>query len=149
MLAVVGLEVVSRAVFNYSFQIADEVGGYMLVALAFFSLSVCQVHNSFHGVEFIQNRLPGRARLLSSVLFDLVMLGCAAILLWQMVRYEISLWNAGSRAGTYLRTPLWLPALPMALGMAAFAWSLLRTLRAHLLLLQSGEAPEKDDRNGS
>ena len=45
---------------NFSFEIADELGGYMLVVMTFVSLSVCQVNNAFHRVELIQARLSPR-----------------------------------------------------------------------------------------
>ena len=35
----------------------DEIGGYMLAAITFLSLSVCQVNDSFHHVELVQARL--------------------------------------------------------------------------------------------
>ena len=53
MLVVIGADVFTRYLFNFSFEIADEIGGYMLVVMTFVSLSVCQVTNSFHQVELI------------------------------------------------------------------------------------------------
>jgi TRAP-type C4-dicarboxylate transport system permease small subunit len=57
MLVVIGVDIVSRAVFNFSFEISDELGGYMLVVITFISLPVCQVNDTFHHVEFVQSRL--------------------------------------------------------------------------------------------
>ena len=63
MLVVIGVDILTRSLFNFSFEISDELGGYMLVVIAFVSLPVCQISDSFHHVELVQSRLSpfGRA----------------------------------------------------------------------------------------
>src|SRR5262249_25509579 len=43
MLVLIAVDIVTRSLFNFSFEVSDEVGGYMLVAIAFLSLSACHV----------------------------------------------------------------------------------------------------------
>jgi len=124
----IGAEVISRAVFHFSFEITDEVGGYLLVAVSFLSLPVSQVHHGFHHVEFVQARLSPRGRAVSRLIFDLLCLFCAAILLWQLARLELGTWQSGDVAPTILGTPLWIPRLSMPLGAAALTATLLRTI---------------------
>jgi TRAP-type C4-dicarboxylate transport system permease small subunit len=131
MLIVIGLDIFTRAVFNYSLEISDEVGGYMLVLITFASMSVCQVGNAFHHVEFVQARLSPFGRAASRLIFDLVSLAAGAILLWQMARLEILSWRSGDTAPTYLATPLWLPRLMMLIGILALCLSLTRTIGLH------------------
>src|SRR4029077_8176960 len=57
LLVLTTLDIVTRALFNFSFEVSDEVGGYMLVVITFFSLAVCHVNGTFHEVEFVQARL--------------------------------------------------------------------------------------------
>ena len=45
--------------------------------------------------------------------------GFACLLLWQLVKLEFSSYRFGERAPTYLETPLWIPRLAMAIGVAA------------------------------
>lgn len=137
MLAVIGTDIFTRWAFNFSFQISDEIGGYMLATITFLSLSVCQVNDSFHHVEILQARLSERGRALSALLFDLLTLGFAALLLWHYIRLELSSWRFGERAPTYLETPLWIPRLVMAIGAAALCLAVLRTLAMHLRRLRS------------
>ncbi len=137
MLIVIGLDVFTRAVFNYSFEISDEVGGYMLVLITFVSMSVCQVGDAFHHVEFVQARLSPFGRAASRMVFDLVALAAGSILLWQMVRLEILSWRSGDTAPTYLATPLWLPRITMLIGILALCLSLLRTIGLHARRLRS------------
>jgi len=136
MLVVIGVDIVTRSLFNFSFEISDELGGYMLVVITFVSLSVCQVNDSFHHVELVQSRLSARGRAISHFIFDLLSLTFCALLLWQLVRLEMSSWRFGDRAPTYLATPLWLPRLAMVLGAAALCFSVLRTLAADFRTLR-------------
>jgi TRAP-type C4-dicarboxylate transport system permease small subunit len=132
MLVVIGVDIFTRYLINFSFEIADELGGYMLVVMTFVSLSVCQVNNAFHQVELIQARLSPRRRALSAAIFDLLAFGFTALLLWQLVRLEISSYRFGEKAPTYLETPLWIPRLAMAIGVAALLFSIMKTFLAHV-----------------
>ena len=132
MLLLIGADIVTRSLLNFSFEISDELSGYLLVAIAFLSLSVCQSSAGFHHVELVQSRLSPRARARSRVAFDLLALCFALLLLWQFGKLEISSWRFGERAPTFLETPLWLPRLTMALGALALCCAVCRTLLAHV-----------------
>ena len=121
-------EVTARALFHFSFEVTDEIGGYLLVLVSFLSLPVSQVHHGFHHVEFVQARLSPRGRAISRLLFDLMCLFCAAILLWQLARLELTTWRSEDVAPTILGTPLWIPRLTMPLGCAVLAFTLIRAL---------------------
>jgi len=136
MLVVIGADIFTRYLLNFSFEIADELGGYMLVVMTFVSLSVCQVNGAFHQVELVQARLGPRGRALSAAIFDVLSFGFASLLLWQLVKLEFSSWRFGERAPTYLETPLWLPRLAMAIGIAALVFAILRTFIAHVRRLR-------------
>jgi len=41
MLVVIGVDILTRSLFNFSFEISDELGGYLLVVICFVSLPVC------------------------------------------------------------------------------------------------------------
>jgi TRAP-type C4-dicarboxylate transport system permease small subunit len=130
MLLLVAVDIVTRWLFNFSFEVSDEVGGYLLVVITFLSLPVCQVHGSFHQVELVQARLSPRARAFSQLIFVLLALAACVLLAWQFIRLELSSWRFGDVAPSYLATPQWLPRLPMALGMIALCFSLIRTVIA-------------------
>ena len=132
MLVVIGLDILTRYVFNFSFEIADEIGGYMLVVMTFVSLSVCQANSAFHQVELVQARLTPRWRAMSAAIFDVLAFGLASVLLWHFVRLEFSSYRFGERAPTFLETPLWLPRLAMAIGVGALCFTIVRTFLAHV-----------------
>src|SRR5438128_8065047 len=137
MLVVIGADIFTRYVLNFSFEIADELGGYMLVVMTFVSLSVCQVNNAFHQVELIQARLSPRWRALSAAVFDVLAFGFASLLLWQLIKLERSSYRFGEKAPTYLETPLWIPRLAMAIGAAALCLAVLRTIAMHVRRLRA------------
>jgi len=141
MLGVIGVDIVTRTLLNFSFEVSDELGGYMLVVITFVSLPVCQVNDSFHHVEFIQSRLSARGRAISHVVFDLLSLAFCAALLWQLLRFEMSSWRFDDHAPTYLATPLWLPRLAMVVGAAALLFSMARTLAADIARLRDRGEP--------
>jgi len=143
MLGVIGVDIVTRAALNFSFEVSDELGGYLLVVITFVSLPVCQVNDSFHHVEFVQSRLSVRGRAISRVIFDILSVAFCIALLWQLTRFEISSWRFDDHAPTYLATPLWIPRLAMVAGAAALLFSVARTLAADIATLRGrGKPPE-------
>ena len=137
MLTVIGVDILTRSLLNFSFEISDELGGYMLVVITFFSLSVCQVNDSFHHVELVQSRLSPRGRAIAHVVFDGLSLAFGVLLLWQLIRFEIFSYEFGDQAPTYLATPLWIPRLAMVIGAAALCFSMLRSLAADVAVLRA------------
>jgi TRAP-type C4-dicarboxylate transport system permease small subunit len=148
MLAVVGVDIVTRWGFNFSYEVSDEVAAYMLVAIAFLSLPVSHINGAFHRVEFVQGRLSMRWKLISSILFELVALIFCAIFVWQFMALVRSSLRFGDRAPTFLETPLWLPRSLLVIGMTALCISLVRSLAADIGRLRSLGATSRG-RNGS
>jgi TRAP-type C4-dicarboxylate transport system permease small subunit len=146
MIVLIGAEAIARNIFGFSLQVTDEVGGYLLVAVSFLSLSVAQSRGAFHHVELVQGKLKARGRLFSGLVFDLLSLGACAIITWQLVELEIGSWQTGDTAATPLGTPLWLPQLVMPVGTALFCIAIGRSIvrKAQLLLgpaTREGTAP--------
>jgi TRAP-type C4-dicarboxylate transport system permease small subunit len=138
MIVMIAAEAIARNVFGTSLQITDEVGGYLLVALTFLSMSVAESHGAFHRVELVQMRLSPSARVASQIVFDLMALAASALVTWQLVRLAINSWRAEDIAPTPLGTPLWLPQTSMGIGMALLCLTLLRSIAAKLKHLRGG-----------
>jgi TRAP-type C4-dicarboxylate transport system permease small subunit len=125
--AVVILEIVTRNLLGFSFEMSEEIGGYIIVGITFLSLPVCQVYRSYHHVQFIQTRLSPRLQALSHLVFDLLSLLFCAVLLWQLTRFVATSYRSEDVAPTLLATPLWIPQALMPIGMLAATVSLLRS----------------------
>lgn len=139
MLVVIVVDIFTRSILHFSFEISDEVASYALVAVTFLSLSVGQANHSFHRVEFIQARLPPRGQSISRIIFGLLSLCACTLLLWQFIRLGLSSHRSGVVAPTRLMTPLWLPQSIMVIGMAALLFSVARTLVADTRMLIAGD----------
>jgi TRAP-type C4-dicarboxylate transport system permease small subunit len=137
LLVVVAVDIVTRWGLNFSYEVSDEIGAYMLVAIAFLSLPVSHINGAFHRVEFLQARLSRRSQLISSIGFEVVSLAFCVILVWQFAGLVRSSWRFGQHAPTLLETPLWIPRMLLVLGMGALCLSLMRSLAADIRRLRS------------
>jgi TRAP-type transport system small permease protein len=139
MAVIVLIEIVTRNLFDFSFQISDEVGGYIVVGLTFLALPVCQARQAYHHVMFIQARLPRRARDILNLGFDLLSLAFCAVLIWQLTWQTIQTWQTGDIAPTLLATPLWIPQAVMPLGCVILAVVQLRGIAHRVQRLRLGK----------
>jgi TRAP-type C4-dicarboxylate transport system permease small subunit len=130
MIVLIGAEAIARNIFATSLQITDEVGGYLLVALTFLSMSVAEAHGAFHRVELIQSRLKRSAQLISQIVFDIISLAASLLVTWQLARVAMNSWRSEDVAPTPLQTPLWIPQSVMSIGMALLCFALVRTIWA-------------------
>jgi TRAP-type C4-dicarboxylate transport system permease small subunit len=130
MVVVISAEVVARMA-NFSFEIIDEIGGYLLSALTFLSLPVALVGGAYHQVECLQQRLSQRGRAIGGIVFTLLSLVFALALIWQLWRLVYRSLASSVTAPTLLGTPVWIPQAVMLIGVAALIYSLVRVLLAH------------------
>jgi len=135
MIVLIGTEAICRNLLGFSLEVADELGGYLLVAAGFLSLPVAQAYGAFHQVELVQNRLQSRPRLMLQLTFDLMALVGSLVLAWQLLRLEMGTYRSGDVAPTLMATPLWIPRLAMPVGMALLCFTLVRTVLMRLRLL--------------
>lgn len=118
MLLVILVEVVTRSLFRFSFEVVDEMGGYLTVAVSFLALAPAQARKAFHNVALVQNRVSARARSAWLACFHLLALAFSLTVTFAMVRYVFRSWQQGDAASTVMRTPLWIPQSVMVIGMA-------------------------------
>lgn len=130
MIVLIGAEAIARNVFATSLQITDEIGGYLLVALTFLSMSVAEANGAFHRVELVQSRLRSSAQLISQIIFDVISLSASLLVTWQLARVAINSWRSEDVAPTPLQTSLWIPQSVMSIGMALLCFALIRTIYA-------------------
>ena len=140
MVVVIGTEVLTRNLFSFSFQVSDSLGGYLIVAIAFFSLAVGQGYQSFHRVEFLRMRLGERGRIASDLVFNGLALAFCAVLVWQFARVEIATYRSGNIDTTELMMPLWIPQMSMTLGAICATISVGASLVRGVVALAAGRA---------
>ena len=118
MMLVIAIDVTTRALFNWSWQMSEEIAGYLLVALAFSSLAAGVRDRTFLRVDFLFVKLSdGTQRLLDGVYatLGLVFVG---VWTWQLGRLVWSSYTREMVSNGELPVPLWIPQLIMPVGAA-------------------------------
>lgn len=117
-LAVTGYAVVLRYVFGAPLTWADELSGYLVVAIVMFGAADTLLRGEHISVDLLTGRLDGLARrvvdlwaMLAAALFACA-LGYSAFL---MLRFSI---NLGMYSAGYLEVAMWKPQAPMLIGAA-------------------------------
>lgn len=116
MMSLITLDVGLRNILNISLQSADELSGYLLVALSFFGVGYSLRTGALLRVEFILFSLPPRLKAALGVLYDVLSLGVMLILTYYLYRVTLSSYNRGMVAPTLLETPIWIPQVAMPVG---------------------------------
>lgn len=138
MALIVLLEIATRNLFHFSFEISEELGGYIIVGIAFLSLPVCQVYRAYHHVQFIQQRLSPRWQAITHLAFDIINIAVCVILVWQLTRLTMQSWRSQDIAPSLLATPLWIPQATMPLGALAVTISLCRSAVGNFRRVRAG-----------
>ena len=133
MAGITAAEVIARSFFDISFELADELGGYLLVATVFLGLGPALAGGAMLRVEMVEQRLPAPVRRVLDILFHLMALVVSGIAFYWIWQHVASSMRRETIAATWLETPLWIPQIAMPLGMAlliaTLLVSLVRTLR--------------------
>jgi TRAP-type C4-dicarboxylate transport system permease small subunit len=138
MTALVTVEVLGRDLFNRSTLVADEMSGYLLVALTFIGLAPTLRGGGFIRIDTYRARLGGGARLALELAIHLLALGYAVLLDWYLWRLALDAWRLGTTSIQVSRTPLWIPQACMALGGLLLVFDLL----ARLVVVLAGESAD-------
>jgi TRAP-type C4-dicarboxylate transport system permease small subunit len=129
-------EVSSRSLLHVSLQVTDEIGGYLVVALTFLSLSAAYQSGAFHSMEILLGRLSPARRELLVLVFNAASLACCVLVTWQLARFTWRTFSSGEASNTLLSTPLWLPQAIMPIGMLALCVALIQSLVAGIRALR-------------
>jgi TRAP-type C4-dicarboxylate transport system permease small subunit len=132
---------VACRLFGGAFELAEEIAGYLLVALTFLSLAGCAVHDAFHRMELVTARLRPRPFRVVRIGFVLVSLAATLVLDWYLLRFVVSSYASGNVAPTTLATPLWIPEAVMPFGITLLALALFGILRREIGRAGAPDAP--------
>lgn len=134
ILAIMGImifEVVSRNFFDAPTRWSVEIVTYLVVATAFLPLAQLQREGGHIRVEIIADAArPGLRRGLDGFgrHFGLFLVG---MMTWQYALYVIKDYQAGSRDWGLMQTPLWIPELPVFIGLAGLTLAILADMLRH------------------
>lgn len=128
MAGITAAEVIARSFFNISFELADELGGYLLVAAVCLGLGPALAGGAMLRVEMVEQRLPAPVRHVLDILFHVMALIVSGIAFYWIWQHVASSMRRETIAATWLETPLWVPQIAMPIGMALLIATLLVSL---------------------
>ena len=116
LMALILVEVITRYVMQNPLAVADEMGGYTIVALTFIGLGYTWKERGHVRVEFLINTLSSRNRKTLRVVTVAIATAFAGVLVfgcWEFVTFTIQF---KQHSNTWLRVPLQWPQMMMIIG---------------------------------
>lgn len=127
MVALLGVEIVARALFRTSTQIADEYSGYLFTWMTLCCLLYAQRSDRLIRVDSLRSRLAPRVRAAVDSVASLLAATLMAVLLyatWEMFRASVAFNTLSIQPS---QTPLYIPQVIMPVGFALLIAALLHT----------------------
>lgn len=114
---IMGYDVLMRHVFNRPTVWADEVSGYLLVAITFLGAAYTLTEDAHIRIETIVERLGTNAQRRLTYMTDVLSLLFLVIYAWQGGRLFVDAYVSGKISPTLLRTPIYIPELAVFIGL--------------------------------
>lgn len=118
---VVCIETLSRKLFSFSIQGADELGGYVLALGSTLAFSLALIGRAHIRVDVIHDRLPLRAQALLNLVSIVSLAALGVFICWVAFQVLVDTQTYGSTAPTPWATPLFYPQLVWFIGLVVFA----------------------------
>ncbi|WP_323764159.1 TRAP transporter small permease [Marinovum sp.] len=117
---VTAFEIVSRKLFNHSFQGVDELGGYALAIAGAVGFGYAAITCAHTRIDLLLSKLPLAGRAVLHVLAAFVLMIVASGMFWYGLRSLRQSISFGAISTTPLQTPLWIPQGIWVTGLALF-----------------------------
>lgn len=140
---IVLVEVVTRYVMLAPLMVADEIGGYLVVAIVCMGLAYTWKEGGHIRIEFVTNRLRPRVRdrlRLATLILAMAVTGLLIKASYGMIAYSVS---AGVRSHTWMRVPQAWPEMALMIGaVLLFCQLIVEVVKAAKAVRHTkGEAP--------
>jgi TRAP-type C4-dicarboxylate transport system permease small subunit len=119
--AIVAIETVSRKVFNFSLQGADELGGYALAVGSTLAFSLALIGRAHIRVDVFHDFFPKRMQAWLNALAALSLSAFGLFIGWNAIQVLLDTMSYGSTAPTPWATPLIYPQAVWFVALGAFA----------------------------
>jgi len=113
----VTVEIISRNFFGYSFRSVEELSGYLIVGITFFSLVVAIHEKALFRVEFLFERFSRPVRRVMDILFLIALMVFLGLIDYQSVELVVGSYQSGYVSSTLLATPLYIPQALIPIGL--------------------------------
>jgi TRAP-type C4-dicarboxylate transport system permease small subunit len=126
--ALITSAVVARRVFGAPILAADEVSGYLLLAIVFFGLAHTMKAGGHIRADIVLTHVPLKVRALLELLATVLAIGFALALLGGAWALLTEYYGHATTSFKYLQIPLWMPASLLVVGAALLALQLVAQL---------------------
>lgn len=133
------IEIVSRKLFNHSFQGVDELGGYALAISGSIGFGYAAVTCAHTRIDLVLAKLPLIARSILHLIATIIIMFVASGMFWYGLRSLLQSIKYGAISTTPLQIPLWIPQIIWVVGLALFAVVTLVTVLRVLYMLIQGD----------
>jgi TRAP-type C4-dicarboxylate transport system permease small subunit len=109
-------EIIARNVLGTSTMIADEMCGYLNVAVVFLGLAYTMQQGGFIRVELLYHKFATRTKRIADALSVLLSFAYICIVLYYMAKYALFSYQNDIRSAELTQTPLFIPQAVLVLG---------------------------------
>ncbi len=138
----IGFDVLSRKLLNFSVGGAHEIGGYFLAISSAWAASFTLFKRSHIRMDVAYSQLPERGRYILDILSLVALLTFVGLVAWYANAMFLKSYSLGSRANTPLLTPLWIPQGLWLLGLLMFLITTFAATVTTISAMIGGKAPE-------
>ena len=129
MMISIGYDVVARHVFNSPTIWADELSGYLLVAITFLGAAYTLTMDGHVRVDTLIDRMSRKKRKGVVFITDLISVVFLVLYSWQTYKLVIDAYVSVKISPTLLRTPIFIPQVVLPIGLTLLGLKLF----AHLV----------------
>ncbi|MCP3667210.1 MAG: TRAP transporter small permease [Gammaproteobacteria bacterium] len=115
----------------------EDFSGFLLAATSFLAMAYTLRSGGHIRVNLVISHIQGRKRRLIELMVVMLALGVVAFTTWHITYLVIESYQFEELSQGYIPIPLWIPQIPMALGMIILTIALLD----ELTMLLRGDAP--------
>ena len=146
MMILVLFEVIMRYVVHQPPIIADEVSGYMLVALSFLALAYTWRERGHVRITALVSRLPARGASWIRLIALVLAFAFSAVLTQGSYAYLAYSFKLHMSSPTHLRFPLQGPQMPLLIGFTILTLLLAMEIAKAIIKMRAGESIEEATR---
>lgn len=136
----IGVEVIARKFFGWSFEGVDEIAGYGLAISSAWAFGFTLIHRAHIRIDTLHDRLPRRVQMVLDLAGLVLMLAFFGLLAWFAGQLLVRTIELDAKAMTPLATPLVWPQSFWAAGLAVFVVLGTALLVEAALALRRGDA---------
>ncbi len=139
VIALIGVEIILRSLFNTSTLIADEYSGYFMVSIVMFGLAYTLRTEGHIRITLLTGRLKGKAYYFVDTFASFIALALTAYCFYFALKMVLETHALGMRADSIAETPLYIPQIAVPMGLGLLGIELFGRIVTNLIKLTGGK----------